>query len=309
MPLLFVPMVGLLGILIALYRRDPKRFLDGPAEDAPLRLLRWAVGLLSPARAEWGQAMLGELDHIDGRFARTRFALGCVGAALVLPPWGRGAATVWAVLALGAGGVGLCASLTIEYGLGAGDWVAAAILTVFVVGCLLGASALVRRPGVAVTGVLGGLVVALVWLTLGGFTFYDQILPDIVRWHPWVEAVVLPFVVGAGGTLWVRDPLLGKSVARLAAITAGLVLYLYSTIAVAVIGSSGPLEEDGGMTLRGTIGDRLGHNLIFLVFTTMVVATVGWGGAAAAGRLLRRIPARPTVKGPLTPQAETRQGA
>nr|BFE63094.1 hypothetical protein GCM10020063_076200 [Dactylosporangium thailandense] len=43
-------------VAIVLYRR----FLDGPAEDAPLRLLRWAVGLLSAQRAEWGRAMLGE---------------------------------------------------------------------------------------------------------------------------------------------------------------------------------------------------------------------------------------------------------
>ena len=87
--LFFVPMVGLLGILIAWYRRDPQRFLDGPTEDAPLRLTRWAIGLLAPQRAEWGQAMLGELGHIKGRVRRMRFALGCVAAALVLPPWGR----------------------------------------------------------------------------------------------------------------------------------------------------------------------------------------------------------------------------
>ena len=65
--LFFVPMVCLLGILIAWYRRDPKRFLDGPTEDAPLRLTRWAIGLLAPQRAEWGQAMLGELGHIKDR--------------------------------------------------------------------------------------------------------------------------------------------------------------------------------------------------------------------------------------------------
>ena len=50
-----------IGVAIALYRRNPRRFLDGPTEDAPLRLLRWAVSLLSPRQAEWGQVMLGEL--------------------------------------------------------------------------------------------------------------------------------------------------------------------------------------------------------------------------------------------------------
>jgi len=50
--LFFVPMVSLLGILIAWYRRDPRRFLDGPAEDAP------AVGLGREYRLA-GNAMVG----------------------------------------------------------------------------------------------------------------------------------------------------------------------------------------------------------------------------------------------------------
>ena len=301
-------MVGLLGILIALYRRNPQRFLDGPTEDAPTRLLRWAAGLLSPQRAEWGQAMLGELGHLDGRLRRMRFALGCVAAALVLPPWGRAAAGVWAMIALAVGAVGLYGGMAVHYRLGGGDWIAAGILTVFVIGILLGASALLRRPGVAIPGLLGGVFIALAWLTLSGFTFLDQILPNIVPWHRWVEVIVVPFVVGAAGTLWARDPVIGRRIARLAAITGSLGLYVYETIAVAAIGGGGPFDEDGGGTLRGTISDRLGNNLIFLVVTTLVVATVGWGGAAAAGRLLRRTPT-PTVPGPISPNPEPLQEA
>ena len=67
-------------------------------------------------------------------------------AALLLPPWGRAAAGVWAMIAVAAGSVGLDASVAIRYGLGAGDWVAAAILVVFPAGYLLAASALLRRP-------------------------------------------------------------------------------------------------------------------------------------------------------------------
>jgi hypothetical protein len=306
--LFFVPMLGLLGIMIALYRRNPQRFLNGPTEDAPLRLLRWAVGLLSPQRAEWGQAMLGELDQIDGRIRRMRFALGCVSAALVLPPWGRPAAGVWAMITLAAGAVGLYGGLAIRYRLGGGDWIAVGILTVFVIGVLLGASALVRRPGVAIPGLLGGLFIALVWLSLSGFTFLDQVLPDIVPWHPPVEVIVVPFAVGAAGTLWSRDPVVGRRIARLAAMTAGLGLFVYTTIAVAVIGGGGPPDEDGGFTLRGTISDRIGNNLVLLFLTTMVAATIGWGGAAAAGRLLRRTPT-PTMPGPINPNPETQQEA
>ena len=198
--LFFVPMLGLLGILIALYRRNPQRFLDGPAQDAPLRLTRWAVGLLSPQRAEWGQAMLGEISHIEGRLRRMRFALGCVGAALVMPPWGRAAAGVWAMIVLAAGAIGLYGAMAASYRLGGGDWIVTAILTVFVAGVLLGASALVRRPGVALPGLLGGLFIAVIWLTLSGFTFLDQLLPNTVPWHRLVQVIVVPFVVGAAGT-------------------------------------------------------------------------------------------------------------
>jgi hypothetical protein len=306
--LFFVPMLGLLGIGIALYRRNPQRFLDGPTEDAPLRLMRWAIGLLSPQRAEWGQAMLGELGHIDGRIRRMRFTLGCVGAVLVLPPWGRDAAGVWAMIVLAAGAVGLYGAMAVRYRLGGGDWIAVAILTLFVLGVFLGASALVRRPGVAVPGLLGGLIIALVSLTLSGFTFLDHILPDTVPWHHLVEVIVVPFAVGAAGTLWGRDPVTGRRIARLAAITGGLGLYVYSTIAVAAIGGGGPFDADGGGTLRGTISDRLANNMVLLAFTTMVFATIGWGGAAAAGRLLRGR-STPAVPGQFTPSPESQQEA
>ncbi len=302
--LFFVPMVGLLGILIAWYRRDPRRFLDGPAEDAPLRLMRWAIGLLAPQRAEWGQAMLGELGHIEGRIRRMRFALGCVGAALVLPPWGPAATGVWAMIVLAAGAVGLDAGMTVHYGLGGGDWIAVSILTVFVLGVLLGASALVRRPGVALPGLLGGLFIAVIFLTVSGFTFLDQILPNTVGWHRLVQVIAVPFLVGAVGTLWSRDPIAGKRIARLAAIAGSLGLFVYATIAVAVIGGGGPPDADGGFTLRGTISDRIGNNLVLLGFTILVFATIGWGGAAAAGRLLRRTPAAagPVTSNPVPPQ-------
>ena len=74
-------------------------------------------------------------------------------------------------------------------------------------GVLLGGVSPVRRPGVAIPGLLGGLIVGLVWLALSGFTFLDQILPDIVHWHQWVDLIVVPFVVGAAGTVAVIVPL------------------------------------------------------------------------------------------------------
>ena len=69
MALSFVFMMCPVGIGIALIRRYAQAVPAGSAVrgDMPERLLRWAAGLLSARRAEWGQAMLGELDHIDGR--------------------------------------------------------------------------------------------------------------------------------------------------------------------------------------------------------------------------------------------------
>jgi hypothetical protein len=115
-----------------------------------------------------------------------------------------------------------------------------------------------------------------------------------------VQLIAVPFLVGAAGTLRSRDPIAGKRIARLAAISSSLGLFVYATIAVAVIGGGGPPDADGGFTLRGTISDRIGNNLVLLGFTTLVFATIGWGGAAAAGRLLRRTP---TATAPVTPDS------
>jgi hypothetical protein len=83
---------------------------------------------------------------------------------------------------------------------------------------------------------------------------------------------------------------------------------VYETIAVAAIGGGGPFAEDGGGTLRGTISDRLGNNMVFLALTITVVATIGWGGGGAASRLLRPTPTR-TVPSPVSPNSETQQEA
>jgi hypothetical protein len=44
--------------------------------------------------------------------------------------------------------------------------------------------------------------------------------------------------------------------------------------------------------------------MVLLAFTTLVFASVGWGGAAAAGRLLRRTPTAiaPVTRNPVPPQ-------
>jgi hypothetical protein len=290
MPLFVVLLVMPVAVAIALYRRNPRRFLDGPTEDLPLRLVRWAVSLLSPQRAEWGQAMLGELSYLDGRLRRLRFALGCTGAALIMPPWGRAAAGLGVTAGMTAASLAVYAGLIVDYQLGVGGWIALAVAGIICAGYLFGASALLRRPGVALPGLLGGVLATAVGLVLSGFTAVDQVTFIPTGWQRGVILLGVPAAIGVAGTLWRRDPATGRRVARLAALSAGLLQLLYATVAVAILGGGGPPDEDGGFTIRGTVSDRLGNNIVHLVVTALFIAMVGWAAAALTGYLARHTP-------------------
>ena len=276
MALSLVLMMCPVGIGIAMIRRYAQAVPAGSAVrgDMPERLLRWAAGLLSAPRKEWGQAMLGELDHIDGRGRRWRFAAGCAGAALLLAPRGRAAAPMRAMVAVAAGAAGVHAAVAVRYRLGTGGWVWAVIVLLFLVSFTFAAATLLRRPGVALPGLLGGLVVALTWLAMQGFTFYDVIAPWTAPFWPLVPMVAVPVLVGVAGTLWAGSAVSGRRIARLAALSAGLGLYLYGTIAVAVLGAGGP-PGDPGSTVSYTVADRLGNNVVFdLAVIPLVTATI-----------------------------------
>jgi hypothetical protein len=202
--------------------------------------------------------------------------------------WPRAAAGLWATIALAAASLGVYAGLAVRYRLGIGDWIAIAVVLLICVGYLLGASALLRRPGIALPGLLGGVVVTVVPLTMSGFTAVDQVTFTPNRWQQWVIVIGLPALVGAASTLWRRDPTAGRRVARLAALSAGLLQLLYGNIAVAILGGGGPPDQDGGYTVRGTVSDRLGNNIVDLVLSTLLIAMVGWAAAALAGYLVRR---------------------
>src|ERR1700730_11987405 len=121
MPLMFIFVVG---VAVPLIRRRLLAAAGDRAwrQDAPARLLGWAVGLLAAQREQWGQAMIGELDRLDGQARRWRFALGCVAAAVVMPPWRRAAAALGALMAVAASGGGLFAYTHVHYQLHTDGW-------------------------------------------------------------------------------------------------------------------------------------------------------------------------------------------
>jgi hypothetical protein len=225
------------------------------------------------------------LAHIEGRGRRWRFTIGCIGAALLLPPWGRAAGAVLAMVAVAVGGLAVYASVIIRYRLGASSLIGAAIVATFLLSFVLAAVVLLRRPGVAAPGLLGGLVVVLAWMAASGFTFSNMILRVWPAWALPLLFIMVPAAVGGLGTLWGGSAAAGRRTARLAGISAGLGVYLYGTVAVAVFGGGGP-PDDSGFSASYTINDRLGNNLIFyLALLPLVTATFGWSAAALTARI------------------------
>ena len=110
-------------------------------------------------------------------------------------------------------------------------------------------------------------------------------------WSPLLAEFGVPVLVGVAGALWAGSAVTGRRIARLAAVSAGLGLYLYGTIAVAVLGAGGP-PGTPGWTVSENVSDRLGTNVTFdLVVIPLVTATIGWAAAAATARFRPRLAA------------------
>ena len=137
---------------------------------------------------------------------------------------------MWAMAAAAVGAADVYAAVAVRYRLGAGGWIFAAIALVFLVSFILAAATLLRRPGIARPGLLGGLFVTLTWLTLSGFTFYGVTAPMIAPWSRLIAQVVVPALVGVAGALCGDSAVAGRRIVRLAAISGGLGLYLYARI-------------------------------------------------------------------------------
>jgi hypothetical protein len=151
----------------------------GDTGDRPAVVLSAAIRGLPAGRADWGRAMLVELDEAQGSRARWRFSLGCVNAALALRVRASlggshrdGAVVrtvvltaVAAALALGAYGLVRYPQLSATQGARVGILALLAVLLGYVV-CALGLSR-GMMPGAVVArryGLLGGVVIGAAWL-------------------------------------------------------------------------------------------------------------------------------------------------
>ena len=254
--------------------------------DVPLRLLQWADGLLPADRVEWGQAMLGELDRIEGARARWRFALGCVAGVVLSPPWGPvGPVAVLGTIALGGAavfGVGF-----VHFGLASNpwDWVMSVILAALVMISIVAVSVQLLRPGVARLGLAGGLFVAAAWLAVSGFTWQGIISPiySVGAWTNPALYIAVPVALGVGGAWRSGSASVGRRAARLAGVSAGLVLFFISTIAVVAI-DGGP--RDPGAGVSGGVSEAFSNvAMTFLLSLPLATAAVGWVAATATARI------------------------
>jgi hypothetical protein len=66
-------------------------------------------------------------------------------------------------------------------------------------------------------------------------------------------------------------------------------LFLYGTLAVAVIGAAGA-QIDANWTVSANVDDRLGNNVIFYLWVLpLITAALGWAAAAATARIRPRL--------------------
>jgi hypothetical protein len=242
-------------------------------------------GLVPADRVEWGQAMLGELDRIECRSKRLRFALGCVAGVVLLPPR-EAVGPMAGLVAVAFGGVVVFGIGFVHFGLATNpwNWVMVAILGAVVIGSVVAASVLLRRPGVAGPGLVAGLFVAAAWLAFSGFTFAGIVSPiDSAGAWSGPLMIAVPLLVGVVGAWRSGSASEGRRAARLAGISAGLTMFFISTIAVVAI-DGGP--RDPGAGVAGGVSEAFSNvALLFLIALPVAMTTIGWVAATATARL------------------------
>jgi hypothetical protein len=298
--------VCLLGVaVIMLRRRNVGASLAVEVNDLPQRLLAASVALLATDRAEWGQAMVGELDRLTAPGERWRFVLGCARTTLLLPPR-RGAPGRLIVTVVASAAVA-CVGL-VGYGLvrypgvltGARSWVAIAAFLAVLAGYPVAANIIVRRmdqPALDAVRValIGATVIAALWIIVGVTASFGG--SDYVA----TLLLALPFAslsVGALGTWRGRTASTGRRAAALSALGAGMLVFLV-WVGDTVLTAGRPYDagmvrdfhSSGARDLPTyAVNDNLGSAMMLLLLVPMLAAAFGLTGAAITARLLHRHP-------------------
>jgi hypothetical protein len=298
-------LAALVVLLRALVRRRDRTVAGTGPGDLAAAVLAAVVRCLPLDRAAWGQAMIGELDHLGPRPERWRFVLGCARATLLQLPRRGGSHRLLLAVATAAAvaGAGLLGYGLVRYpGLrtGAGTWLAVAACLAVLCGYLL-VTAIVAgqlgRSGKATrTGVAGGLVIAALWLLIGlaaavppSHDFGKVVLPAIP-----MTAVA----VGAVGAWLDGHPRAGRQAAVLSALIGGLVLFVAWVGDTVVTGGrpydSGLIRDfatSGSPDLATyAVNDNLGAAMGLLLLVPLLTTALGYAGAASASRRRRRPP-------------------
>jgi len=164
------------------------------------------------------------------------------------------------------------------------NWIVLALLAVLVSGAVISVSILLRRPGVAGPGLVGGLLVMAAWLAFSQFTFGGLVSPihSAGDWSNPALFIAVPMLVGVGSTWRSGSAVVGRRAARLAGVTAGLAMFFASSIAVVAI-DGGP--RDPGVGVAGGVSEAFFDvAMLFLFSLPLAMTAVGWVAATATVR-------------------------
>lgn len=270
--------------------------------DAPAALLAASVAMLSPGRAEWGRAMVGELDQLSSRSERWRFALSCLRAVLFAPRSPRAGRLIVTAMATAAiACVGLVGYGLVRYpGLvaGGGTWVAVAIFLGVLGAYTLTTSVIVRRLDPASlasvrVALWGAVTIGALWILVGAGAQFGA--ADYVGTLLTIAVPLASVFVGLAATWVGRSVRTGRLAALLSALGSGLLVFL---VWVGDTLLTGGRPYDTGMVRdfhsTGTddlatyaVSDNLGAAMVLLLLVPMLAAAFGLAGTAIAARRIR----------------------
>jgi hypothetical protein len=286
--------VVLAVVLVLLFARRPA---TTPA-DLPARLLGAIAGRLPADRAEWGQAMLGDLEHLTSRGERWRFALGCAVATLLFPAPRTGSAG-WLLVIVASAAAG-CAGL-VSAGLGRypailtarGTWPVLAFFSAVLLAYIAGTAIALRRGAPAAASLACGVGLAIVWIGAGVAAVSHESQPAFS-----LLLLAIPIAsAGVGGAAgWRRrSGAAGRQVALLASVVGGLGLFLVIAAAT-LLTAGGPYDAGQLRDFPGSglpdmatyaVSDSLGTAMMLLVMAPALTAAVGTAAATITGRIRR----------------------